>query len=218
MVAAVLVMIMVGGWYVNIAYAAAVQVNSKEIVMRSALVNECETALDCAAARAAVAAHEYRRQQEVQQEREQEALEVEELLRILTQECGTSRELSLGVVQALYNACAKYNWKYTPLEMAHRYGYTHPASWTSDAVRQAYQAIFHEDYTYWAVGNATMFYNPTVYGENYDHEVQIFVTQIGQVRFFEERRVIPEEIAAQYAYLKQPDYNSDFGFYIGDWN
>lgn len=213
MIAAVLVMVMVGGFYVNIAYAAIKSTDRQE-ERHAVLVDQCKAVLDSAAQYAETTAQEILQQQEAQ---EKEAEETEELLRILTAECGKSRELSLGVVQALHNACVKYKWKYTPLEMAHRYGYTKPASWVSDAVRQAYEAIFEEDYTYWAVGSATMFYNPTVYGENYDHEVQIFVTQIGDVRFFEERRVIPEEIALQYAYLKQYDNSAAYGYYVEGW-
>ena len=75
----------------------------------------------------------------------------------------------------------------------------------SNAVRLAYYQIFEEGKRYEPVGNATMFYNPTISGENYNHEVQIFVIQIGDVRFFEERRTIPEEVARQFAYLKGGD-------------
>lgn len=183
-----------GIFSVGTAYADTARDDGRDTVVRTALVSQCRTALNGAAERVEITAQAIQTEQGV-----------EELLQILTAECGRSREMSLAVTQALYNACAKKNWKYTPLEMARKCGYAQPAGWVSNAVRLAYYQIFEEGKRYTPVGNATMFYNPTISGENYNHEVQIFVIQIGNVRFFEERRTIPEEVARQFAYLKGGD-------------
>ena len=110
--AGVLLLAVAGSLPVGPVYADTPRVDSQQTVVRSALVNQCETALAGAAVQAEAAGQSILGAQE----------DREQLLQILTAECGRSRSLSMAVVQALYNSCAKRNWQYTPLEIAKKDG------------------------------------------------------------------------------------------------
>lgn len=107
------------------------------------------------------------------------------VLRVITAEGGTDKAVCAGVAQALYNACEREGWKYTPKEIMRKYHYTGPAAWVSDEAAQAYDEIFGCGYTYTDFGNATVFYAPR-YGWSAYHESQRFVIEVNGVRFFEE--------------------------------
>lgn len=111
----------------------------------------------------------------------------ETLLRIITREAGCDQQMCNYIVQALYNACEKYHWQYSPLEMAYKYQYAGPLSWYSKEAEIAYRSIFIEGTRYTEIGDATVFY-----ASNYCyapwHERQIFTYEYNGVRFFKERR------------------------------
>lgn len=107
------------------------------------------------------------------------------VLRVITAEGGTDKAVCAGVTQALYNACEREGWKYTPKEIMRKYRYTGPAAWVSDEAAQAYDEIFGCGYTYSDFGNATVFYAPR-YGWSAYHESQRFIIEVNGVRFFEE--------------------------------
>lgn len=109
------------------------------------------------------------------------------VLRVLTAEAGTDEVLCSCVAQALYNACERYGWAYSPAEMMVKYRYTDPASWVSAEAEKAWDEVFMSGVTWDCVGKATVFYAPR-YGESAYHESQRFVTEINGVRFFEEVR------------------------------
>lgn len=107
------------------------------------------------------------------------------VLRVLTAEAGTDEVLCGCVAQALYNACERYGWAYSPAEMMVKYRYTDPASWVSAEAEKAWDEVFMSGVTWDCVGKATVFYAPR-YGESAYHESQRFVVEINGVRFFEE--------------------------------
>lgn len=111
--------------------------------------------------------------------------ETDYVLRVLTAEAGTDELLCGCIAQALYNACEKHDWKYTPAEMMRKYQYTNPASWVSEAAERAYDEVFCCGYVYGSIGKATVFYAPQYCSSDY-HESQRFVVEINGVRFFEE--------------------------------
>lgn len=107
------------------------------------------------------------------------------MCRVITAEGGTDREVCMGVAQALYNACEKHEWRYSPTEVMSMYRYTEPLDWVSDEALDACVNVFLHDNTYVAVGNATLFYAPQYCNSEW-HEQQRFVCEIHGVRFFEE--------------------------------
>jgi hypothetical protein len=111
--------------------------------------------------------------------------EFELMCRVITAEGGTDREVCMGVAQALYNACEKHEWLYSPTEMLGKYRYTSPADWVSDEAKDACVEIFLNGNTYDPVGNATVFYAPK-YCDSLWHESQNFICEISGVRFFSE--------------------------------
>lgn len=108
------------------------------------------------------------------------------LFRIITHEGGTDQTACYLVTQALYNACKKYNWQLSPLEMAYRYQYASPLEWHSKEAQKAYEDIFINGLVFSEIGNATVFYAPAYCSSSY-HESQIFVYETHGIRFFEER-------------------------------
>ena len=108
------------------------------------------------------------------------------LLKILTHEAGCDQQLCYYVVQALFNACEKHHWQYSPLGIAFAYQYTCPLEWYSNEALTAYKKIFYESERFPEIGNATIFYAPAYCSSSY-HESQIFVYEFHGVRFFEER-------------------------------
>jgi hypothetical protein len=111
--------------------------------------------------------------------------ETEYVLRVLTAEAGTDEVLCGCVAQALYNACERYDWAYSPAEMMVKYRYTTPTDWVSEAAERAWDEVFCSGVVWDCVGNATVFYAPA-YCESAYHESQRFVVEISGVRFFEE--------------------------------
>ena len=111
------------------------------------------------------------------------AAEEEYLLRVLTQEVGADEALSWCVVQCLYNSCEYEEWRYTPYELLFEYGYTVPADFISETVRDAYDGIFMSGYVCEAVGDAMYFYAPAHCSSRW-HESQRFIAEINGVRFF----------------------------------
>ena len=107
------------------------------------------------------------------------------MCRVITAEGGTDREVCMGVAQALYNACEKHEWLYSPTEMLGKYRYTSPADWVSDEAKDACVEIFLNGNTYDPIGNSTVFYAPK-YCDSLWHESQNFVCEINGVRFFSE--------------------------------
>jgi len=107
------------------------------------------------------------------------------VLRVLTAEAGSDEVLCGCVAQALYNACEKHGWAYTPEEIMWKYSYTSPASWISDAAVKAYDDVFLSGVTYTDIGNAIYFYAPR-YCDSPWHESQKYVCTVSEVRFFEE--------------------------------
>ncbi len=108
------------------------------------------------------------------------------VLRVITAEGGTDPDTCNYVTQALYNACAKYNWKYSPYEMIFRYKYARPYSWYSEEALTAYKNVFLHGVRYPEIGNATIFYAPEYCISDY-HESQILVLDHHGVKYFEER-------------------------------
>lgn len=107
------------------------------------------------------------------------------MCRVITAEGGTDREVCMGVAQALYNACEKHEWLYSPTEMMVKYRYTTPASWVSDEALSACTDVFLNGVTYDPVNDATLFYAPRYCSSSW-HESQNFVCEINGVRFFSE--------------------------------
>lgn len=105
---------------------------------------------------------------------------------VLTAEGGTDQDTCNYVAQALYNACEKYNWRYSPLEMLYKYKYAPPLSWYSKEAEKAYVDVFYHGVRYPEIGNATIFYAPEYCYSEY-HESQILVLDHHGVRYFEER-------------------------------
>ena len=105
------------------------------------------------------------------------------ILQVLTHEAGTDAELCKAVTQCLYNACAKYNWQYSPAEMIRKYKYTTPYDWYSNEAQYAYEMIFERGETYALVGNALYFYAPKYCSSEW-HESMRFVVEIHSIRFF----------------------------------
>ena len=120
-------------------------------------------------------------------EDEEANVDYEYIVRVITTEGGYDREICLAVTQCLYNACEKYDWKYTPRQMLEMYHYAYPSNVISDEAMDAYYAIFVAGERYSAVQNATIFYAPKYCHSDY-HESQIFITEINGVKFFEERK------------------------------
>lgn len=111
--------------------------------------------------------------------------EIDYVLRVLTAEAGTDEVLCGCVAQALYNACERYDWAYSPAEMMVKYQYTDPASWVSAEAERAWDEVFCSGVVWDCVGKATVFYAPQ-YCESAYHESQRFVVEVNGVRFFEE--------------------------------
>ena len=111
--------------------------------------------------------------------------EIDYVLRVLTAEAGTDEVLCGCVAQALYNACERYDWAYSPAEMMVKYQYTTPADWVSAEAERAWDEVFCSGVVWDCVGKATVFYAPA-YCESAYHESQRFVVEISGVRFFEE--------------------------------
>ena len=109
------------------------------------------------------------------------------LLKIITHEGGCDPVVCNLVSQALYNTCEKYNWQYSPLEMAYKYQYASPLTWYSKEAEEAYIAVFIDGVRFPEIGEATVFYAPEYCAGSY-HESQIFVYETHGVRFFEERQ------------------------------
>lgn len=118
-------------------------------------------------------------------EDEEANVDYEYIVRVITTEGEYDKEICLAVTQCLYNACEKYDWKYTPRQMLEMYHYTYPSNVISNEAMDAYYAIFVAGEKYSAVQDATIFYAPKYCNSTY-HESQIFVTEINGVRFFKE--------------------------------
>jgi len=93
-----------------------------------------------------------------------------------------NEDLTLAVCQAIMNAATENGW--TPEEVCINYQYTSPHSYTSDFIQEICDRVFLCGEVYEDSGNAQVFYNPS-YGYSSYHENQIFVCEIGGVRFFE---------------------------------
>ena len=105
------------------------------------------------------------------------------ILRVLTAEAGNDEVLCGCVAQVLYNACVREGWEHSPDEVLVMYGYTGPASWTSDAAVKAYDEVFCSGVKYTDVADALYFYAPA-YCTSEWHESQRFVCEVSGVRFF----------------------------------
>ena len=112
--------------------------------------------------------------------------DVTRVLQIVTAEAGNDADQCRGIVQALFNACNRNRNRYTPEDVCREYQYTTPASWVSDAARNAFCEVFVYGETFTDIGNATVFYNPQIAGNSKYHEGQIYVCSIGDVKYFEE--------------------------------
>lgn len=112
--------------------------------------------------------------------------DVTKVLQIVTAEAGNDADQCRGIVQALFNACNRHRNRCTPEEVCREYQYTTPASWVSDAARNAFCEVFVYGETFTDIGNATVFYNPQIAGHSEYHEGQIYVCSIGDVKYFEE--------------------------------
>lgn len=108
------------------------------------------------------------------------------ILCVLTAEGGCEQKTCNLVAQALYNACEKYHWQYSPVEIIRRYQYAAPLNWNSKEAKIAYQNVFENGIRFPEIGNATIFYAPAYCSSAY-HESQIFVYEYNGVRYFEER-------------------------------
>ena len=93
-----------------------------------------------------------------------------------------NEDLTLAVCQAIMNAATENSW--TPEEVCNNYQYTSPHPYTSDFIQEICDRVFLYGEVYEDSGNAQVFYNPS-YGHSSYHESQIFVCEIGGVRFFE---------------------------------
>lgn len=104
-----------------------------------------------------------------------------EVLKIITAESGTNKDLCYGVTQALFNGCIKEDC--TPLEATKLYKYTSPVDWYSDEAYQAFNDIFVNGEMYQLVEDALYFYAPK-YVQSDWHESMNFIIEIDGVRFF----------------------------------
>lgn len=93
-----------------------------------------------------------------------------------------NEDLTLAVCQAIMNAAIENNWN--PEEVCINYKYTGPHDYVSDFIQELCDRVFLYGEVYENSGNAQVFYNPS-YGHSSYHESQIFVCEIGGVRFFE---------------------------------
>lgn len=106
------------------------------------------------------------------------------LCRIITAEAGNDFDLAWGIATACYNAQMECDYTLDPCEVCEEYQYADEADFISDAAKYACIDVYVHGNLCEDVGNSTMFYNPTIFGESKEHEAQSFVCTIGDVRFF----------------------------------